>query len=104
MKIFNSEEYRTCYSKTRYISEETALAVKGFLAEKRGAQLRVYKCPFCSGFHTTKQIYRESGPTESKLPEEPRRRKSFNRPEPKHARERNRGRWKVIKNPNAWQT
>ena len=45
---------KTCFSKTRYATEEEALDTVAYLYEMEGIRLSVYKCPICNGYHLTK--------------------------------------------------
>jgi len=47
---------RACHSKRRYLTQVTAEAKARRCTEKRGMALRVYHCPYCLGFHLTKQV------------------------------------------------
>lgn len=54
-----SAVYSQCGSKKRYRDESHANRVKKFRAEEAG-YLRAYDCPFCNGWHLTKQTLNKS--------------------------------------------
>lgn len=45
---------RACFEKTRYPTTEAANAAATSCFYSRGAQLRVYECTECGGYHLTK--------------------------------------------------
>lgn len=48
--------YKTCTSKRRFRSYERGREVVTLAARREGLQLAVYECPFCHGYHLTRQL------------------------------------------------
>lgn len=47
--------YRECIKKKRYRSLKLANEIAAQALKSRGVNLRVYGCPYCNGYHLTKQ-------------------------------------------------
>ena len=47
---------RMCQNKARYKTKLKALLVANYRVGKGTDYLRVYRCPFCQGYHLTKKI------------------------------------------------
>lgn len=45
--------YKQCLKKKRYSTFRLAKKVAKISLDKRGAELRIYKCDICNGFHLT---------------------------------------------------
>ena len=50
----HKNQFISCFSKTRYTSEQAGLNAEWF--KKNPKPFRVYKCPICDGFHITTQV------------------------------------------------
>lgn len=48
--------YRTCTRKTRYSTFELAREKVAVIRRREGLILAVYECPFCHGYHLTRQL------------------------------------------------
>lgn len=48
--------FRTCRRKRRFRSTSEAMARAREAFQREGVVLAVYECPFCGGFHLTKQL------------------------------------------------
>ena len=48
--------FRTCTGKRRFRDEPAALEMARRLYRRKGWVLAVYECPFCGGFHLTRQL------------------------------------------------
>jgi len=46
---------RMCTSKKRYRDHNEAISSGQTATARRGTTLRVYECPWCDGFHLTKE-------------------------------------------------
>lgn len=46
---------RMCHDKQRYHDHEEAILSARSYQRKRQTHLRAYECPFCNGWHLTKQ-------------------------------------------------
>lgn len=56
---YGYKEYRTCGRKRRFVDVHSALKKAIEINRKKGVSLAVYECPFCHGYHLTRQC-RES--------------------------------------------
>lgn len=48
--------FRTCVRKRRFRSEHEAMEKAVYLYRRKGLSLAVYECPFCGGYHLTRQL------------------------------------------------
>lgn len=48
--------FRTCRRKRRFRSLNAAMAMAREVFQREGVVLAVYECPFCGGYHLTKQL------------------------------------------------
>lgn len=47
--------YRTCSRKHRYSSKAAVKQAASIASKSQGIELHYYRCPYCSGWHLTKQ-------------------------------------------------
>lgn len=52
----NYEVFRTCLRKRRYRDVYEAMESAREVFQREGVILAVYECPFCGGYHLTKQL------------------------------------------------
>lgn len=59
------DQHRSCTSKVRYFTEREAADQIAFLMLNQGVArpLRIYQCPYCTGFHLTSRPNQRDGRT-----------------------------------------